>query len=308
VRQRRSGQRRRQQRGVQVGLINVADEIDGCRLAWSASPARTAARPSACSRSSSMVRTPDAGLDLGQCRQLGLQARHAPSVRGLECRHHARHRGGWAPLLREHFRTRRARHSARSALLPRHRRHRYQLRNLQPGRQAHRNLASLRLQAGYAVARHLAVVVGPTLHVQTAWDNDDRQPRGVSFAEQFGRAAGRRSASTPVSSRAGVLASFLANGTSLAAWQRREPPAEPRRPPPRSPHAACPRRDSRDRWHHQLEIRVGMNDDLHNLRHLDAQPSSSRISRTSAAAGVSPGSTLPPGIPRSGKRLVRAPL
>jgi hypothetical protein len=51
-------------------------------------------------------------------------------------------------------------------------------------RQANRSLNSARLQAGFAIARHLAVVAGPTLNVQVAEGNDDRRPRNVAFAEQ----------------------------------------------------------------------------------------------------------------------------
>ncbi len=49
--------------------------------------------------------------------------------------------------------------------------------------QEHRWVQSLRLQAGYAVARHLMVVAGPTLNVQSANGSDDRRPRTLSFAE-----------------------------------------------------------------------------------------------------------------------------
>jgi hypothetical protein len=42
----------------------------------------------------------------------------------------------------------------------------------------------LRIQAGLALAKRLAVVAGPSLNVQEARGQDDRQPRDVSFAEQ----------------------------------------------------------------------------------------------------------------------------
>ena len=42
---------------------------------------------------------------------------------------------------------------------------------------------SLRVQAGYAIARHLMIVAGPTLNVQNASGSDDRRPRTLSFAE-----------------------------------------------------------------------------------------------------------------------------
>jgi hypothetical protein len=49
--------------------------------------------------------------------------------------------------------------------------------------QEQRWVQSLRLQAGYALARHLMVVAGPTLNVQNATGSDDRRPRTLSFAE-----------------------------------------------------------------------------------------------------------------------------
>jgi hypothetical protein len=48
----------------------------------------------------------------------------------------------------------------------------------------HRNLNSLRLQVGWQIARHLAVVAGPTLNVQVARDDVDRAPRGVDGLEK----------------------------------------------------------------------------------------------------------------------------
>jgi hypothetical protein len=51
-------------------------------------------------------------------------------------------------------------------------------------RDEQRWIHSLRLQVGYALAKHVAVVAGPSLNVQEARGDDDRRPRGVSFAEQ----------------------------------------------------------------------------------------------------------------------------
>jgi hypothetical protein len=42
---------------------------------------------------------------------------------------------------------------------------------------------SLRLRAGFAVARHLMIFAGPSLNVQNASGSDARQPRTFSFAE-----------------------------------------------------------------------------------------------------------------------------
>jgi hypothetical protein len=47
-----------------------------------------------------------------------------------------------------------------------------------------RNLNTLRLQVGWQVARHLAVVAGPTLNVQVAKDAVDRTPRMVGPMEK----------------------------------------------------------------------------------------------------------------------------
>ena len=52
------------------------------------------------------------------------------------------------------------------------------------GNDEHRPITSLRLQAGWQIARYFAVVAGPTLNVQVAQDAKDRAPRGVGWAEQ----------------------------------------------------------------------------------------------------------------------------
>jgi len=46
---------------------------------------------------------------------------------------------------------------------------------------------ALRLQAGFAVARHLMMVAGPSLNVQNASGGDARRPRTISFAEAVWR-------------------------------------------------------------------------------------------------------------------------
>jgi hypothetical protein len=58
------------------------------------------------------------------------------------------------------------------------------------GHNASRLVSSLRLQAGYAVAKRLAIVAGPTLNVQVAWDGADRRPRGVDFAQKIWKSDG----------------------------------------------------------------------------------------------------------------------
>ena len=50
--------------------------------------------------------------------------------------------------------------------------------------EARRSLGSLRVQAGFAITKHLAIVAGPSLNFQEAKTADDRRPRNVSFAEQ----------------------------------------------------------------------------------------------------------------------------
>jgi len=47
-----------------------------------------------------------------------------------------------------------------------------------------RNVSSLRFLLGYAVAKHLMVMVGPSLNLQVAKGDDDRHPRNVTFAEK----------------------------------------------------------------------------------------------------------------------------
>jgi hypothetical protein len=49
----------------------------------------------------------------------------------------------------------------------------------------HRQIASLRLQAGWQVGSYLAIVAGPALNLQVAQDSADRAPRGVGSAEQI---------------------------------------------------------------------------------------------------------------------------
>jgi hypothetical protein len=44
-------------------------------------------------------------------------------------------------------------------------------------------VSSLRLQVGFAIARHLTVVGGPTFNIQDTYGNEDRVPRWVSWSE-----------------------------------------------------------------------------------------------------------------------------
>ncbi len=47
-----------------------------------------------------------------------------------------------------------------------------------------RSVNSLRLQVGFAIARHLMLVAGPSLNLQVAEGDDDRRPRNVQFAQK----------------------------------------------------------------------------------------------------------------------------
>jgi hypothetical protein len=181
----------RKQRGVQVGLINVADEIDGAQVglvsfARKNSGASISLLPIVLDGENHLTLgwTSASAANLGF--KLGTRRVYAALSVGIT-------RDTEADGPRYYAST----FGLGVHVIPRDRRFFLDLditgtnfETFSPARQAHRNLASLRLQAGYAVARRLAVVVGPTLHVQTAWDNDDRRPRGVSFAEQVWTSGG----------------------------------------------------------------------------------------------------------------------
>jgi hypothetical protein len=49
-----------------------------------------------------------------------------------------------------------------------------------------RNLASLRLQVGWQLARRFAITAGPTFNVQTTWDGADYTP-GLGIAQRVYR-------------------------------------------------------------------------------------------------------------------------
>jgi hypothetical protein len=181
----------RKQRGVQVGLINVADEIDGAQVglvsfARKNSGASISLLPIVLDGENHLTLgwTSASAANLGF--KLGTRRVYAALSVGIT-------RDTEADGPRYYAST----FGLGVHIIPRDRRFFLDIditgtnfETFSPARQAHRNLASLRLQAGYAVARRLAVVVGPTLHVQTAWDNDDRRPRGVSFAEQVWTSGG----------------------------------------------------------------------------------------------------------------------
>jgi hypothetical protein len=175
----------RKQRGVQVGLLNVADEIDGVQIglvsyARKNSGASISLLPIVVEGENHLTLgwTSASAANLGF--KLGTRWMYAALSVGITrdtevdgARYYACSFGFGVHAI------------------PRDRRFFLDIDivgttfgTMSPARQAHRNLGSLRLQAGFAVARHLAVVAGPTLNVLTSWDGEDRVPRGVSFAEQ----------------------------------------------------------------------------------------------------------------------------
>ncbi len=174
----------RKQRGVQVGLVNVADEIDGVQIglvsfARKNSGASFALLPVVLDGDNRLTlgwnntSAGNLGFKLGTRRFYAAAAvgitrdtdragnRYFSSSFGLGV--HIVPRGGRFFLdldaLATNFATWSNAHGTR------------------------RWVDSLRLQAGYAIARHLAIVAGPSLDLQQARGEDDRRPRGVGFAE-----------------------------------------------------------------------------------------------------------------------------
>jgi hypothetical protein len=173
------------QRGVQVGLVNVADEVDGVQVglvsyARKNSGASIGLLPIVLDGENhftldwTTTAAANVGFKLGTRRvymaaSFGITRDQADSGKryytsGLGFGFHALPRDGRFFLdvgaLASDFRT------------------------MDTSNPDHRLVASLRIQAGYALARHLAIVAGPTVNTQVAWDGDDRRPRGVSGMEQ----------------------------------------------------------------------------------------------------------------------------
>jgi hypothetical protein len=175
----------RKQRGVQIGLVNVADEIDGAQIGL-ISYARKNSGVSI--GLFPMVRDGENHLTLGWTSttaanlgfKLGTRRAYMAAAIGITRdtnpdgdRYYATSFGFGIHAI------------------PRDRRFFLDIgasaTDFAPwpfGHNAKRLVSSLRLQAGYAIARRLAVVAGPCLNVQVAWDGEDRRPRGVSFAEK----------------------------------------------------------------------------------------------------------------------------
>jgi len=174
----------RKQRGVQLGLVNVADEVDGVQVglvsfARKNSGASIALLP--------IVLDGDNRLTLGwnttSAANLGfkLGTRRFYAAAGI---------GITRDNEQDGSRTYASTFGLGVHVIPRGGRFFLDLDALQTeffttshARYADRSLNSLRLQAGIAIAKHLAIVAGPTLNVQVAQGDDDRLPRNVSFAE-----------------------------------------------------------------------------------------------------------------------------
>jgi hypothetical protein len=175
----------RKQRGIQVGLVNVADEIDGLQVGLvSVARKNTGASISLLPiifdgdnratfgwDSTSMS---NLGFKLGTRRFYATAGVGATRDRDLDGHRqyttwfgfgvHAIPRGGRVLLDVDLI-----------------------SKDFGPLRDAHydgRTVNSLRLQVGFAVARHLMLVAGPTLNLQVAEGDDDRRPRNVEFAQK----------------------------------------------------------------------------------------------------------------------------
>jgi hypothetical protein len=175
----------RKQRGVQVGLVNIADEVDGVQIglvsfARKNSGASFALLP--------LVLDGDNRLTMGwnttSAANLGFKL-------GTRRFYVAASVGITRDTEQDGSRIYASSFGLGVHLIPRGGRFFLDLDALQteffttsPARYANRSLNSLRLQAGFAIAKHLAVVAGPILNVQVAEGDDDRRPRQVSSAEQ----------------------------------------------------------------------------------------------------------------------------
>jgi hypothetical protein len=175
----------RKQKGVQVGLVNVADEVEGVQIglvsfARKNSGASFSLLPLVLDGDNRVTMgwnstsTAAVGFKLGTrrfyvtanfgiTRDLELDGdRYYSSSFGLGV--HIIPRGGRLFLDLDAIST--------------------DFFTLTNARYASRWQNALRLQVGFALAKHLAIVAGPTLNVQHAEGDDDRRPRHVSFAEQ----------------------------------------------------------------------------------------------------------------------------
>ena len=175
----------RKQKGVQIGLVNVADEMDGVQvglvsIARKSSGASISLLPIILDGDNRLTLGWDSitmgnlGVKLGTRRfyvTAGVGRTNDTSPTGhreyaswFGLGVHAIPRGGSFVLdvetLSKDFGT------------------------LAPAHYEDRSVHSLRILVGYALAKHLLVVAGPSLNVQVAKTDDDRRPRNVAFAEQ----------------------------------------------------------------------------------------------------------------------------
>jgi hypothetical protein len=175
----------RKQKGLQVGLVNVAEEMDGVQIglvsiARKNTGASISILPIILDGDNRLILGWDStsmanlGFKLGTRRfyvTAGVGITNDSAMDGRrECASwygfgvHAIPRGGrWlidADLVSKDFGT------------------------VSNGHYEDRHVSSLRLLLGFAVAKHLMVMVGPSLNLQVAEGADDRHPRNVSFAEK----------------------------------------------------------------------------------------------------------------------------
>jgi hypothetical protein len=181
----------RKQRGVQVGLVNVADEIDGAQIglvsyARKNTGASVSLLPIVLDGENHLTLewTSTSAANLGF--KLGTRRVYVALAVGLTRDLDADGDRYYSTTL-----------GIGIHAVPRDRRFFLDVEVANTGfailghyQESSRLVSSLRLRLGLTVARHLAVVAGPSLNLQTAWDDEDRRPRGISFAEQVWTSGG----------------------------------------------------------------------------------------------------------------------
>ena len=180
----------RKQHGVQVGLVNVADEFDGVQVGLVS------------------VARKNSGVSIGLLPVVLDGENHATlewnstsaAVLGFKLGTRLFYVGAGFGITRDMERDGARLYSTTFGLgahvLPRDRRFFLDVDLSNTGfvssgpSQTQRWVSALRVQAGFAIARHLAVVAGPSLNFQQAETSDDRRPHDVSFAEQVWTTSG----------------------------------------------------------------------------------------------------------------------
>jgi hypothetical protein len=174
----------RRQRGVQIGLVNIADEIDGVQVglvsvARKNTGASISLLPVVLDGDNRLTAgwNSTTALDLGF--KLGTRRFYVVGAIGMTRDRDAAGNREYSSTL-----------GFGGHLVPRGGRLLVDLdlvgsnfASAPDWHEQRRWVGSLRLQVGYAIARHLAVVGGPTLNVQEAHADDDHRPRGVGWAE-----------------------------------------------------------------------------------------------------------------------------